>query len=221
MIACSMESHLYMLGNDPAQEDFAGVPQSMLDAVQSPLAPSAVTFEQISKALRISEASATILDDVRFLTQLISSRKPRSDDRIRSTATWLSSRLDSISRSAGPQGHPQDETDHIQDAVHAAAIIYSWAISSAKPMSHFNDTTTRHGLFVSTQAVSLATWEKIPGIYLWIMLVACSGALPDMMGRFMRRKVSVAAAAIAFDDFPLATTMLRSFWLIQRWIADQ
>src|SRR6185436_5688624 len=113
----------------------------------------------------------------------------------------------------------ENEDDHLDKAVYQAAIIYTWAISSAKPMSAF-DGELRHGLLVSVQSVRLSRWKQIPGIYLWIVLVACSGAKDDMLGHFWRRKVSVATASIGFSNFPLAISCLRSFSKVQKWLSD-
>jgi hypothetical protein len=113
-----------------------------------------------------------------------------------------------------------DELDHIQDALRSAAVIYTWAINSRRAMSEFKDEPVRHNLLLSIQSVPLTRWEELPGIYLWIALVAGSGASDDLPGRFTRQKVAVAASSIAFENFPLAISCVRSFWLVQRWIGD-
>jgi hypothetical protein len=65
----------------------------------------------------------------------------------------------------------------------------------------------------------LARWKELPGIFLWILLVACPGTKNDPQGRFLRKKMAVAGMAIGMEDFNLATSYLRVFWMVQRWIA--
>jgi hypothetical protein len=204
-----------MLDQDPAQAVEAAIPSAMLRDSNCPLIDSDRGFAGMAAALRLSTNTATILDDIRFLTTRVNSKVEAEDERIRNTASWIYRRLEAVSETPA-----ENDMDHIRGAVRNAAIIYTWAVFSRKPMSNFDDATIRHELFVATQSIDNKIWETMPGIYLWIMLVTCSGAPADFHGRFLRRKVSVAAAAIAFDNFPLAIMCLRSFWLVQRWIAE-
>lgn len=74
---------------------------------------------------------------------------------------------------------------------------------------------------MTMRKVSLSRWKKIPGIFLWIMLVLCPSSKSDKRGRFIRRKMAVAGLSIGFEDFPLGISFLRAFWLVQRWIVAQ
>jgi hypothetical protein len=210
-----------MLDQDPAQEDYACVPNSLPEGAHCPLVPSDVTFESIAKNLRISDTTADILDNIRFLTACINTTPRGEDIKIRNTASWLHDQLKVMPPAATTTSDTEYGLNYIQDALRNAAIIYTWAILSIQSISSFSDEAIRHDLFVSIQSVSLKRWTKIPGIYLWIVLVACSGAPDDFRGRFLRRKMAVAAATIGFENFPLAISCVRSFWLVQRWIADR
>lgn len=59
----------------------------------------------------------------------------------------------------------------------------------------------------------------MPGIFLWILLVACPSAGNDHQGRFLRRKMAVTGMSIGMEDFGLSIAQLRAFWKVQRWVA--
>ena len=208
-----------MLLDDPIQAVFAEIPELSPDESHCPLVPAGVTFRETATSTRIPYATAKLLDDIRFLTLCVTAiPQGGSKPKIQGTASWLHQQLTSAQTSERPGDDTQDETSTIHKAVHCAATIYAWALSSVRPMSEFSDDAVRHDILVSLHGVSLKRWEQIPGIYLWIVLVAASGASGDFLGRSLRRKVSVATASIGFNNFPLAISCVRSFWLVQRWI---
>jgi len=215
-----MERDLYMLDSDSFVSDSGAapyIPGPLPElGTHCPLLPSAVTFDAIANALGISAGTAGVLDDVRFLTASIlqSSGDALGTTRIRNTASWLHDRL-AVLQLAGSV----DEEGRVQAAVCRAASVYSWAIQSGRRLSAFDDETVRGGLLGAVQSVRPARWKRMPGIYLWVVLVACSGAPGDMIGRFWRRKVAVATSAIAFENFPLAISCVRSFLRVQSWLA--
>ena len=224
MIACSMERDLFILDTDPVRHENGQTPRQ---ATRSPpelgtlcplLVASDVRFQVVAKTLRLTSAAAQILDDVQFLTTSIlqSGTESLERTRIRNTASWLHGRLTQAKLNI-----LEDEENLTGAAISQAAIIYTWAISSGKPMSSYVGQSLRPGLLASVQGVRLTRWKQIPGIYLWIVLVACSGVPGDMIGRFWRRKVAVATSAIAFENFPLGISCVSSFLQVQRWLADE
>jgi len=61
----------------------------------------------------------------------------------------------------------------------------------------------------------------MPGIFLWILLVACPSVGDDHQGRFLRRKMAVTGMTIGMEDFGLAISQLKAFWEVQRWVARE
>jgi hypothetical protein len=76
-------------------------------------------------------------------------------------------------------------------------------------------------LYSSILRVPLTRWKEIPGIFLWILLVAAPSSGNDAQGRFLKKKMAVAGMSIGLEDFNLATGHLRAFWKVQRWIAKE
>ncbi|TDZ34488.1 hypothetical protein C8035_v010631 [Colletotrichum spinosum] len=228
-IACCFETDLYWQENDPVRDEDLPIPTAWPDCYDSPLLASSTSFESIAENLGLSAEAANILDDVRFLTNSVASLSSSSSSssssstadtvKIRTTASWLYSRLhdkDVLKATA-----TTSESDWMLETIRLAAVIYSWAIRSLRQISEFEGDEVLEDAYVAMRKVSLTTWKKIPGIFLWIMLVAAPNAAPDAQGRFVRRKMAVTGLSIGFEDFVLGISYLKSFWNVQQWIAKE
>ncbi|KAJ0329838.1 hypothetical protein COL5a_003663 [Colletotrichum fioriniae] len=229
-IACAFETDLYWLENDPARDEEIPVPTTWPDCYDSPLLASAPRFESIAEKLGICAATAKILDDVRFLTESVTSASAMastaSKSKIRSTASWLYEKLREQGTAAAATRTTQvafasSEKERILETVRIAAVIYSWSIKSLRQISRFDDAEMLRAAYASLTSVSMTTWKGMPGIFLWVMLVAAPNAAADAQGRFVRRKMAVTGLSIGFEDFALGISYLKAFWGVQRWIARE
>ncbi|TKW57847.1 hypothetical protein CTA1_9831 [Colletotrichum tanaceti] len=218
-IACAFETDLYWLENDPARDEELSMPTTWPDCYDSPLIASPSRFESIAGKLGLCATAAKILDDVRFLTVSVASQSASSGwtCKVRSTASWLYDRLRNRD-TAGPAIVASEE-EWILETVRIAALIYSWSIKSMRQISRFDDNETLEAAYQALTSVSMTTWKRIPGVFLWIMLVAAPNAAPDAKGRFVRRKMAVTGLSIGFEDFRLGISYLKAFWSVQQWIA--
>ncbi|KAG7126958.1 hypothetical protein HYQ44_000678 [Verticillium longisporum] len=232
-ISCCFETELYLQSNDPVLQEEIPIPTSWPDGFDCPLIRSSVSFDDVKDKLRLTGAGARILDDVRFLTTSITEADggPASIRKIQSTASWIYSRLSKVSGREGGQSEKEaevadvhelgSEAEHIEEALRLAGLIYSWSISSMAQISQFKDGKTLEQAYKAIRGVNLTRWKSIPGIFLWIMLVAAPSTKQDTRGRFIRRKMAVAGLSIGFESFGVGISYLRAFWLVQRWIARQ
>ncbi|KAM0287022.1 hypothetical protein ACHAQH_000707 [Verticillium albo-atrum] len=232
-ISCCFETELYLQSNDPVLQEEIPIPRSWPDGFDCPLITSRATFDDVKDRLGLTTTAAKILDDVRFLTTSITEAdgRPASVRKIQSTAAWIHSRLSKTSGRGENQGKGAaeetghhgsgSEAEHIEEAVRWAALIYSWSISSLSQISHFRDSRALEQAYQAMRRVSLTRWKAIPGIFLWIMLVAAPSTKQNTKGRFIRRKMAVAGLSIGFENFGVGISYLRAFWLVQRWIARQ
>ncbi|KAK1500613.1 hypothetical protein CTAM01_06548 [Colletotrichum tamarilloi] len=230
-IACAFETDLYWLENDPARDEEIPVPTTWPDCYDSPLLAPAPRFESIAEKLGICGATANILDDVRFLTDSVTSASAMASasrkSKIRSTASWLYEKLReqgtamAATRPTQVASSPSTEKERILETVRIAAVIYSWSIKSLRHISRFDDADMLQAAYASLTSVSMTTWKGIPGIFLWVMLVAAPNAAADAKGRFVRRKMAVTGLSIGFEDFALGISYLKAFWGVQRWIARE
>jgi hypothetical protein len=86
-IACCFERDLFLVDPMMANVMPIPVPPTYAEVLRSPLLPYAQTFGHDKTVLRISDETAEILDDVRFLTLSITSASdPGSARKIRTTA---------------------------------------------------------------------------------------------------------------------------------------
>ncbi|GKT75110.1 zn(2)-C6 fungal-type DNA-binding domain protein [Colletotrichum tofieldiae] len=220
-IACAFETDLYWLENDPARDEELPVPKTWPDCYDSPLLASSSRFESIAGKLGLCASAAKILDDVRFLTVSVTSASGSASckSKIRTTASWLYGKLRDRD-TVGPTVIASEE-EWILETIRIAALIYSWSIKSMRQISRFDDNETLEAAYLALTSVSMTTWKQIPGVFLWIMLVAAPNAAPDAKGRFVRRKMAVTGLSIGFEDFVLGISYLKAFWSVQQWIAKE
>jgi hypothetical protein len=184
----------------------------------------------------ITAAAASILDDMRSLTLSIlllsSSEKNISQTEEESHAKLIqitaSQIHDELSTLPFPSTTPQTPKDAIFSAIHLTALAYTSGISSRTPFSVsyggpakdlFSITRERREMYYAINKVGLSNWRKIPGIFLWILLVACPGGRAHAP-MLLRSNVSATALYLSFADLGLAVGCLRAFLGVQKWIAD-
>ncbi|KAF6823639.1 Zn(2)-C6 fungal-type DNA-binding domain protein [Colletotrichum plurivorum] len=220
-IACCFETDLFWQENDPVLDEELPICTTWPECYDSPLLASPTRFEDMAEKLGLCPAAARILDDVRFLTTSVTSASTLSTGtaKIRSTASWLHDKL--VNMPASRPTVASSEEEWMLETIRLAALIYSWAIKSLRQISEFGDTAILEEAYVAMRTVSLTRWKKMPGIFLWIMLVAAPNAAPDAKGRFVRRKMAVTGLSIGFEDFLLGISYLKAFWTVQQWIAKE
>lgn len=185
----------------------------------SPLVEGGKTFGDLQGLLGISSSSAAVLDDVRFLTSLITALlvdSPASNIKIQTTASWLHNRLGDSS--PGEQTRKQDP---FTEAICLAARIWSYSVITLTPFARYPDRSVLLALSEAVLLVPLSRWKTTPGIYLWVLLVLCPSTQADMRGKYIRRKMATTGLAIGFEDFVFSIGCLRACWKVQRWIANR
>jgi len=217
---------------DPFRDLQIPMPENYEDRFASPLVSSQKSFDSIRGALGLELEAAQILDDVRFLTTcILSARDAGSLARIQKTAAWLHSKTNKSYESGSPVDELDDEDAAMLTALRLAALFFSWSVTSLSPVVDFPDLTLCETFYASILSVKMARWRQTPGIFLWIMLVACpmgrklddSSSTFDVhggfKGHFLRRKMAVAGMSIALESFDIGIHYLRAFWEVQRWVA--
>jgi hypothetical protein len=165
---------------------------------------------------------AEILDDVRLLTTSITSllfsgnfsKNYRS--KLQNAALRTHNHIINVISS-------NPDTDFIYETCRIAALAYSSSIMSNTPFSqgYFGDKERRREFYSKLWKVGLTSWKKIPGIFLWILLVAGPGSGNSPIDMYLKEKATITAVSMVVDDFDLAVGCLRAFWVVQRWIAGQ
>lgn len=144
------------------------------------------------------------------------------DSKLQSTARFVHNRIRSLPVIDVTSSN--DEIDFIYETCRIAAFAYSLSISSRIPFSqgYFRDDERCQDFYSKIWKVSLTRWKKIPGIFLWILLVA----FPRTGGLYLKTNMGITAAyvtalSIAVQDFDVAIGCFRAIWTVQRWIMRQ
>jgi hypothetical protein len=197
------------------------IPACYSEALKCPFLSSPTTFAQSRETLSLSLAAAEILDDIRFLTLSITSPDSQSStSKIQSTASWLQKQLERVPT---PSALNPSESDLFLIIIHTTALTYTKCISTLSPFANAYTSSSLHALLSQIWLIPLARWKEIPGIFLWVLLVACpsAGNVDELQGRWLKKKMAVTGMTIGMSDFGLAIAGLRAFWKVQRWISRQ
>jgi hypothetical protein len=217
-LACCFERDLSMQDLNPMRDMDPPIPASYAEALKCPLIASPTTYKQTQEFLNLSMTTAEILDDVRFLTLLITSSDVQSStSHIQSTASWFHEKLEATPISTNTSYTP--EADLVFEIIHTTALTYTNCIATLTPFTNAYTPEELHSILSKIGIVDLSRWKEIPGIFLWILLVACPSAGNDLQGRFLKKKMAVTGMTIGMEDFGLAIGCLRAFWKVQRWIS--
>ncbi|KAH7319492.1 hypothetical protein BKA65DRAFT_103220 [Rhexocercosporidium sp. MPI-PUGE-AT-0058] len=224
-LACAFERELDFQSMENAIATVLSTSEWVPELNRSPLLPYPTSFQECRGSLNLSGVAAEILDDVKFLTTSITScflspeLKQTKTSKIQSTAAWLHKRIEDIPELTIVSITPI--SDIIIDAIRLCALVYTSAIKSLTPLSQNFPPELQERLFSNISLVGLKNWKDVPGIFLWILLVATPCSKDDHRGRFLRKQMACTGMTIGMDDFHLGTAYLRAFWLVQRWIARE
>lgn len=198
------------------------------ESYSSPLFGSDTKFRDIHKNLGLIPIIAIILDDVRFLTTTILSLSIVENSLTDPTRSESSKLIQGIACRVYDNLHllpiiildGSSSTDIIYETIHISAIVYTSAIASRIPFSSAYTSELRVKLYENLWRVNLSSWKQIPGIFLWILFVACPGSGNDVQGRLLRRNASLTAIYLGFQALGFSVSCLRRLWGVQRWIAN-
>ncbi|KAK3323051.1 hypothetical protein B0H66DRAFT_219062 [Apodospora peruviana] len=246
-VACCFETDLCVQDGEAAKRSAPPYPPPPDESLVCPLGEFPKSFAALRDKFELDEKAARILDDVRFLTLSITSSSSstgndasttlvsRSTAKFRSTASSLHERLEALGRNTTGKGGSEvvnEEATLVTETIRLAALIYSNAIMSLRPVSEIKDDCITETLCRNLRGVSPHRWKRIPGIYLWVLVIAAPHKAhnegdgyvdidKELRKRYFRRKMATAAQAIGQEEFFLAISYLRSFWLVQRWIVKE
>jgi hypothetical protein len=216
-IACAFERDIFLL-KDSVLDLITKTPDAYPTFLDNPLLQSEIRFIDIFLILDISRASAEILDDMRFLTTSIFNLRamdPTSQDLLKFQATvlWTHNRISALPVGLLPP-------DLIYETLRLTALLYSTAVLSRQPLS-ISSTPEEVRLLADTMwRINLTRWKKIPGILLWIILVACPCPSENKLEKkFLKMFVATVAMHIGVEHHEVAVCCMRSFLGVQRWIA--
>jgi hypothetical protein len=199
----------------------------ILDALktfESPLFGSSTHFHNILKSLDISPDTADILDDMKFLTTSVQGDLAyqhtfgtyQSNIKLNATSLWTRNRVADLP-AISPTSLNSTE-DLIYETVRLAALLYSTAISSRSPFSYTSQYSILQDLWKAIWRISLSRWKKIPGVFLWVILVACASSKDKMQRRLLKLNIAAVVLHIEVTRTGIAVSCLRAFLRVQKWL---
>jgi hypothetical protein len=166
----------------------------------------------------ISSPTGYILHDVQRLTSLANLPSSiKNITEIQLEASLLYNKIKALPTSTTPLD--TSEQERIFEIVRLAALVYTCCISTLTPFSQHHDNPELQDLHTHICSVTLSTWKKVPAVFLWILLVACSSTANDDWGKWLRKEMAVTGIAIGMENFGVVMQCLKRFWTVQRWIA--
>ncbi|KAH9206624.1 hypothetical protein DL95DRAFT_486788 [Leptodontidium sp. 2 PMI_412] len=228
-LACYLEQDVFLQTAKEATGRIVETPTSYNSILCSPLVEYPRQFSDVRSELGLDGWTAELLDDIRFLTLSIlnSDNTGKGALKVRATAEWLYKRIESFK----PPSLASSSEPYIVIAniIRLAAKIYTSFVASVTPISKTLTPQLHSELHTLMASVSEKVWGSLPGIWYWILLVACPSGeklgyesrTANEMAKWLRRKMAVAGMAIALEDFGLGTLMIQRFWLMQQWIKTE
>ncbi|KAK1756463.1 hypothetical protein QBC47DRAFT_380000 [Echria macrotheca] len=241
VIACCFEKSLCIQdGLPPSLAPPA--PATHSSALASPLREYDKSFVALRSLLVLDLVTAKLLDDIRFLTVSITSllAAGETDDadevskrktKIKNTASFIQTRLKIPEEGGSDDRRAEKRSDDelVAETIALAASVYLESITSLQPLTRSKTSIIQERLYASMSAVSPRRWKRIPGIYLWVVLVAVAqvsrsaeevthGDEEDRKRKTLRRRLGTAAQAVGQEAFGLAICYLRAFWVVQRFV---
>jgi hypothetical protein len=224
MLSCSFERVLCIV--EPEDSFIISTSVWLPESYNSPLFASGTKFLDIHENLGLSAVIASILDDVRLITTTTLSFASAENSYTDLTPSESSTIIQSIACRAYDNlqllpivaAKGSSQTEVIYEVIYISAVVYTSAIASRIPFSLAYTPELRRRLYEALQKVDLSSWKKIPGIFLWVLFVACPGSGNDVKGRHLRRKSSLTSVFLGFRALGLSVSCLRSLYMVQRWI---
>ncbi|KAH8651569.1 hypothetical protein BGZ60DRAFT_420744 [Tricladium varicosporioides] len=212
-VACTFESEPIVHG--PQEPAFAIETEHV--EFESPFLPTKSRFIDFADGLNISAGTATILDDMRFITNSILSLSKSGDPekarlKFRATVQWIHDRLSSS------EAETHDQSDFVYQTCRATAVLYTSVILARKPISVAGAGSLLMKVWMTMWRVPLSRWKNIPAIFFWVLLVINPITRDRPEGRFVKGMFAAATMAIALIEWDTAAAILKNFMTVQRWL---
>ncbi|KAH8659303.1 hypothetical protein BGZ60DRAFT_414996 [Tricladium varicosporioides] len=230
-LACTYEKDLFLHKPQAYIISTTPLPVPYPGHFNSPLLDFCTPFQSIWAELDLSLPIASILDIVRSLTVTILSLSQRTQpigvNSKSQNEVWQAKALAHYSTISSlpviKLAEDSSELHSIYEVCRMTALAYTFAIASHTKLSagYFANPEWWKEFHHKLWSVSLSKWQTIPGIFAWILLTCCSSAGDSRIGIATKTKLSGTVLHISVQDFDIAIGILRSFWVVQRWIAGQ
>ena len=189
-----------------------------------PLLYSLVNFSSIHEQLGIAAETATILDQMRFVTMsaialIDSAQSPEELDKLSTAARSIQAKISSLPDGTDPSS--PFFKDFVYRSCQMAALIYCRAVIERVPISKACTVQNLNQLWSCMWRVTLTEWKTIPGIFVWVILAGNPAAQATPHGRFLKSMLKAATSYMALDFFDVVDCSLMNYAKLQRWLRTE
>ena len=185
----------------------------------TPLDPSTGPFKTCAQELGLEEATASILDDVRFLVETVlsmpSAPSPSEAAKLQSLSDWMDDRISAI-RPETVSRKPSDADPGIHRCVQLAALIFCRAIRSRTVLSRVCSQKDVLELVEAIQQVPLETWKSLLGVLHWLLTAVAPSSRGTDQSIHM---LLLATLQMGLGDWATVIYASRRILQLQVWLA--
>ncbi|KAL3419484.1 hypothetical protein PVAG01_09706 [Phlyctema vagabunda] len=213
-MSCAYERPLFLQEDNP--NDVIPELHHYAQNLDNPLLQSSTTFVELADCLGLSIQTAAILDDMRFLTTSVLSLttlNPQGIAEFRATANFIQQKFHNL-----PLPSPTSQPDFIQMSIVHAAKMYTSALLNQQPFSVTCTAESLGQLWMTMWRVPLSRWKRIPGIFLWIVMIVLPFSRDRAEGRFIKSMASTSMMTVGLQDWEVTEVTMRAFKAVQCWL---
>jgi hypothetical protein len=189
--------------------------------MSTPFVPSSTEFESVAEELQISQNTAIVLREMRFLiTKVINQidNEPSEKEKIKlkGTSAFTQNLISSL-----PDESEFDEPsaiDFVFKTCRIAALIYCKAIINRISLAKACTLIDLNNLWANMWHVKLSRWKQITGIFLFVILSAIPACQATPHGRFLKSIFKATSSYISLEYWDVVDGTLMSFVKLQRWL---
>ncbi|KAE9379627.1 hypothetical protein N431DRAFT_478585 [Stipitochalara longipes BDJ] len=221
-IACCTEKELFLLESQTEGQDLLALSPALV-SFDNPLYTSNTRLEDFVEFKDLGPSTLKILDDMKFLTASLlvaqpALATPKAIAKFEATALWTYDRVAALP--SIPAMLFNSSEDLIYETIRLTALLYCKAITSHALLSKNCEPVICISLWQTMWLVNMSRWKQIPGIFLWVMLVACTSLKYKAQRLFLNMNIWTVTLHIGLSSHEVAVGCLDTFLRVQRWIKE-
>jgi hypothetical protein len=171
----------------------------------------------------LGPSTIKILDYMKFLTTSLlvtqsALATPQTIAKSEATALWIYDQVAALpSIAPTPLNSPEDL---LYETIRLTALLYCKTITSRTLLSRNSQPAICTSLWQTIWLISLSRWKQVPGVFLWVMLVACTSLKQHSQRIFLNMNIWMVALYIELSSHEVIVSSLDAFVRIQRWIKE-
>ena len=191
--------------------------------LDSPLFLSSGCFADKCVLYGIYSDTAQILDHMNFITkQVLSYAFGETSElewtKFMRTALGIQDRISAMSSSDRlGQGKA---IDRVHETCRLSALIYVKAIVTYTPLGQACQSGELAAILAVARLVPLYIWKRMPGVWIFILLVLNPAARYHPGGKFWRSLLRISAGTIGAVDIQVSENIFEIFLIVQRWLRE-